>query len=1312
MSLIGYTTEQLMDMDIDTFFDSIDANPTLPAVQQICDTNDYSNDYDECEDEDEYRCKQARTTPLRSLDQNHSEDEPMPPQQEYLGLYYVPVRVYSDKYDYSPNGKYQWLYMDAEHTRPKQSCLFTSNDRSSFVVQNEETRMNLTFHNTRHFLSWTNTQPQESLVYHELIIGDNRIKPAFDIDGEDILESDTQLYLNVIINVASDELRLIYPYLYNINYIVVDSSKYDPITHRGKLSWHIIFYDYCFPNYRCAKEFAEKVKRALQLLEDIEPMAIVGRYIDMGLYSRNHYLRLPGSHKINDPTRVCKIYISDPCPITYYQAFDYACISSCKKCVLLMDDHKAATNNDTDVPIVLPSNVKQSLVTTIESLYNGAHKFRSMHNNVMSFNRIMPSYCQVCDRNHYNDNTLYAILDVKQCNIYVKCSHNREKGKCEHVIDCAQLLSDAGLINNEPATHTVPTEIIIELDARPTEQLLEVRKQIDTELKSKPTNELLLERRYNVATVIVDRYKFNNSLIDDIGKLMTTGILTDVAIGKCQDAIIVIGELNNILRPIMRCERDVVQKYKRAIDEERTYNKDHNTAEYIKSLRAQYKSDGPVKHTSMFGRTITEIDPNHDNVIHASMGFGKTNMVSRYIDTLPPNMIVIYISFRISFTRSCLGRFKGFHNYQDISEHRIDVDKYMRLFVQVESLSRINIPELMLSGRPYILVCDEVESILTQFAHCGTSESTCFNVFETLFQNASQIILMDANIRANSLMLFNYIKPQFTAQASYLWADTAPYKDRQANMYLHESHWTSSLFMHIDAGNRIVIPINNKLAAKKLFSTITGRYPDKQVRLYTSENAADEDVIAELKDVNVAWIKYDIIIFTPTISAGISFEQVHFDYVYALFNNMSNDTNSACQMIGRVRNWHTLVLYVDQQYINGYISDIDELLNHMNVHWQEIHPQLTTDNVLCKYVNKNPFIDISNHYNLLKLVNMCTKYETRNNMIKELVKLLVGTGIQLDIYGLHKEFINNNLLAEMKTIGRSIKEAELNDIAQAPEMTPSDLQKINCDRTKKDVDMPNHSTVTKAQLRHDYNYAGPMDIDWVRTHIKPKDKRVYRTLRWLYEYNWNIVDAVERLVENDIITDNLTSITYKSPITQLPVNIVTSGPGGYNYADADIKTISQYSDMKATILVLKWTGFGNNFVDNQQILTKLDIEANMSHYQEEMLDNNKLINHVTGRTGTLFGAEFRTIMKTFNKILESTIGCKIVKHTNNGRDSNKVTYALRRSSLMDEVIQNKDINLDIELETVVDRPKPPTVHILDIDTDTASFIDGLVASHT
>lgn len=54
------------------------------------------------------------------------------------------------------------------------------------------------------------------------------------------------------------------------------------------------------------------------------------------------------------------------------------------------------------------------------------------------------------------------------------------------------------------------------------------------------------------------------------------------------------------------------------------------------------------------------------------------------------------------------------------------------------------------------------------------------------------------------------------------------------------------------------------------------------VQLFT-QDTNEKQRIEDLKDVQKAWTRYDALIYSPTISAGISFERKHYHRMFAYF---------------------------------------------------------------------------------------------------------------------------------------------------------------------------------------------------------------------------------------------------------------------------------------------------------------------------------------------------------------------------------------------------------------------------------------------
>ena len=72
-----------------------------------------------------------------------------------------------------------------------------------------------------------------------------------------------------------------------------------------------------------------------------------------------------------------------------------------------------------------------------------------------------------------------------------------------------------------------------------------------------------------------------------------------------------------------------------------------------------------------------------------------------------------------------------------------------------------------------------------------------------------------------------------------------------------------------------------------------------RVLLHTSKTG--DDIKTQLCDVNELWKQYNVVIFTPTIAAGVDFSEAHFDRMYFYACTMSASAMTALQMMFRVR---------------------------------------------------------------------------------------------------------------------------------------------------------------------------------------------------------------------------------------------------------------------------------------------------------------------------------------------------------------------------------------------------------------------------
>jgi hypothetical protein len=302
------------------------------------------------------------------------------------------------------------------------------------------------------------------------------------------------------------------------------------------------------------------------------------------------------------------------------------------------------------------------------------------------------------------------------------------------------------------------------------------------------------------------------------------------------------------------------------------------------------------------------------------MGTGKTKRLLTHLEKhYAPGAFggqILYVTFRRSLARWAgeqLAR-QGFVLYSDL-EGRLSPERTPRLVIQVESLGRL---ETRGAPPPALVILDESESIMAQLGSgLARNQARTLAVFEWLVRRAESVICLDAHLGERTARVIGQMRTKLKLSLRLIhncWA-----AGRGETYRLTSSHplWLQALLTSVDAGNRVVIPTNSLAEAESLEHLLRGRIvrrrrhasaggsfdsSDRTLKIlsYTSRTCGRVRA-RDLKNVDLAWTGADVLIYTPTISAGISYEQSGFDEVFAVFTNDSCDALAAVQMLGRVR---------------------------------------------------------------------------------------------------------------------------------------------------------------------------------------------------------------------------------------------------------------------------------------------------------------------------------------------------------------------------------------------------------------------------
>jgi hypothetical protein len=348
----------------------------------------------------------------------------------------------------------------------------------------------------------------------------------------------------------------------------------------------------------------------------------------------------------------------------------------------------------------------------------------------------------------------------------------------------------------------------------------------------------------------------------------------------------------------------------------------------------------PQPHDPTFHIKVDELFRHRTVLIRSPMGTGKTKAYMWYLQSelqKQPDLNIIIICSRVTLVSSLVSElnrlglnFKAYSEFEQLAPSNMQVTQ--RLVIQIDSL-----PKLVQSGKssasPYdIVIVDESESACKHFdAETMKRRGNVWRVFVSICNSTTQLLVFDADLGGRTVDIISSLRidimdiectrlnPLFAAQfpstqSIRIWINDKK-TDNKTYIYVDtDSSFHYILWKLLEQNNNLCIVCNCKKKAIEFEAEISKKFPLKKVLLYHS-GSSDQQKQA-VGAINELWIKYDVVIFTPTIGAGVDFNPPdgHFHYVMAYGIASSNPVREFMQMIGRVR-------YVKNNYVIVYLPN-------------------------------------------------------------------------------------------------------------------------------------------------------------------------------------------------------------------------------------------------------------------------------------------------------------------------------------------------------------------------------------------------------
>lgn len=292
--------------------------------------------------------------------------------------------------------------------------------------------------------------------------------------------------------------------------------------------------------------------------------------------------------------------------------------------------------------------------------------------------------------------------------------------------------------------------------------------------------------------------------------------------------------------------------------------------------------------------------------IKSPMGTGKTYNFTRYFNEIITlyretgeieDLRVIYLSSRRAFAESVEQEFQsmGFKNYM---KHNF-ITWETRIICSVESLRRLSESQI---NNNTILIIDESESIFNIVSSETLAKNDLIanlNALCNLIKLSCKVFVMDAFLSNRSIEAVTTIRDMTTTP--FYYENTYKYDERT---YYNVDKFTmqKDLITSITENKRCVAVVGSRKYGKELLANLANHRQNVNYKYYNCENPLSLTSI-----VNQEWSALDLLMYSPTITCGISYDNPtsKYDklYIYAV-NKGSCHFRDVIQAHKRVRNFN------------------------------------------------------------------------------------------------------------------------------------------------------------------------------------------------------------------------------------------------------------------------------------------------------------------------------------------------------------------------------------------------------------------------
>lgn len=483
-------------------------------------------------------------------------------------------------------------------------------------------------------------------------------------------------------------------------------------------------------------------------------------------------------------------------------------------------------------------------------------------------------------------------------------------------------------------------------------------------------------------------------------------------------------------------------------------------------------------------------------------GKGKTTCAMKYSENFEK---VLLVHHRLSLDDDYIQKYPNFTSYQS----NVNSDKQTVCF---NSLNRIDITKYDL------IIIDEIRSILkqTEMKDMVYSTHTLFNIMENL---SIPLIMLDANMTNDDI---DFISKHRIDTDRIVIHDTNVATTK--NVFIigrDEMEVLAKIDKKIRKGEKVVIAYNKSI---EKMNGLLAQY-EEEYRILHINKLTRKSVDM---DSDTWYDKFDIIAYSPTISEGVSVNDVRFKTVnaYGLFTSTSCPAESVSQMIARFRAVDNFTIHLCTKHTKSiplFYKKAD-VLKYVNNNINKLY-SISQSHCNLKREGSNIVI-IEDEFCELFCKNLLENSLDYHNYQDTLIQKLVNNG-----YNIYVD-LNDELSVEETTLMeehvnelKNVERARMNKlILESPTLSHDEytrLKDIGVSCEEDECKIEKYNILCSINMSSDF-----LDTNIVNTYRKPDIRYKIRNIKYCFGFIRNDIGEIERIPTRVLIKENASTIMH------------------------------------------------------------------------------------------------------------------------------------------------------------------------------------------